>query len=293
MSDHLIPDSKSPQQTIPEIDEIEAVLRTYRPAPDPHLYTRIAAAAWMKPEVAAPNHRANIRQRVTYRWAFAFLAVLLVCAFMLFTSPGRSLAQSITRFFQVAPSDRETEVVSLTPFPTPNPGYPYNLYTLNITQAELLAGFKVKQLADLPSNAWVFHGARYDPESQGVILFYTLPALDSTPSNPKEDIYLYASEQRGEFNQEWKQCPNGTITQVKVNSWPAELADGAVWSTYTQPTPGVTREWVCERTDPGTAMTLRWQETDLKYEISVDQFAENTSVWLSPSDLVNIASHLK
>ena len=38
MSNHLLPDSRSLQQTTPDTAEIEALLRTYRPDPGQHLY---------------------------------------------------------------------------------------------------------------------------------------------------------------------------------------------------------------------------------------------------------------
>jgi hypothetical protein len=300
MTNHSFPNSNLQHHTIPEIDEIEGLLRTYRPNPDSHLFEKVAEITWMKSTSPLSNQKTKtqmpgINRKMTTRWAFVFLSVLLAVTLVMLTPVGRSLAQSITRFFQIAASDHVTEVVSLTPIPTADPGYPYNLYTLSIAQAEALAGFKVKALADdlLPQN-WVFHGANYEPENQKVRLFYSLPSLKSTPEQRMESIYMYIDEQRGEFeNQNWSECPNGSITEVKINNWPAELADGAVWSTFTAPTPGVTREWVCEKTEPGSAMTLRWEERDLKYEISVDQFAENTSVWLTRSDLLNLAENMK
>lgn len=300
MTNHSFPNSNPPCHTIPEIDEIERLLRTYRPSPNSHLFEKVAEVTWMKSTSPLSYQRTKIQmpsinRKMTTRWALVFLSVLLAVTLVMFTPIGGSLAQSISRFFQIAPSDHVTEVVSLTPFPTPDSGYPYNLYTLSIAQAETLAGFKVKALTEdlLPPN-WVFHGANYEPENQKVSLFYSLPSLNSTPEQRMEAIYMYISEQRGEFeNYNWSECPNGTITEVKINNWPAELADGAVWETNTAPTPGVTREWVCEKVEPGTAMALRWEETDLKYEISVVQFAENTLVWLTQSDLLNLAENMK
>jgi hypothetical protein len=294
MSDHLLPDSTTPQQTTPETAEIEALLRTYRPDPGQHLYEQVAKAAWMQPQPGSRRRMANFRPKITSRWALAFFSILLVFALILLTPQGRSLAQSITQFFMFANSDHRTEVLSMTPIPTPDPGYPYNLYTLNIAQAEALAGFKLKLVTGLPDK-WVFRGAMYDPKNQQVDLFYSLPAIDSTADEPKEAVYMYVSELKGEFEKDadWGECPDGTITKLKINGWPAELSNGTIWETFTPPTPGVTREWKCVKTDPESVMDLRWQETDLKYELSVDQLTDNTSLWLTQSDLIKLAETMK
>jgi hypothetical protein len=209
------------------------------------------------------------------------------------TSLGSSVAQAIAGFFHLAHSDHATEVIPLTPFPTHDPGYSSDTYPLNLSQAETVAGFKVKGISDLPAN-WVFHGAEYKPENQGVRLFYSRPSSEGSSADPNEDIYLYLSEQKGDFdNYDFGQCPNGTISEVKVNQWPGELADGAVWMTFDPPTPGAAINWICEKTDPGIAMILRWEETDLKYEIIISQFAKDHSTWLSPTELITLAENLK
>ncbi len=278
-----------------EIEEIEALLRTYRPTPNNSLRERVANATWMKSPTTqaaqeARPEKVNSGRKITTRLAFTFLSILVFIALVFLSPIGHSLAQAVSRFFKLAPSERVTEVVPLTPFPTPDPGYPYNLYPLNITQAEELAGFKVKELTSLPAN-WVFHGAKYEPENQQVELFYTLPSMQ--PVN-KEDIYLYVSEMKGEFeNFEWGQCPNGAIEEVMVNGWPAELSDEVVWVTMTAPTPGITRQWECQKVDPGTFMTLRWKETDLKYEINVSQLSGDTSLWLTKQGLIDLAENMK
>jgi hypothetical protein len=39
--------------------------------------------------------------------------------------------------------------------------------------------------------------------------------------------------------------------------------------------------------------SIRWEETDLKYEITVTQFAEDLSLWLSQADLIHLAENMK
>ena len=280
-----------------EIEEIEALLRTYRPNPDSRLREQVANATWLKSTTSLTSHGARLKKensgrKINARLAFIFLSILMFITLLFLSPMGRSLAQSVTRFFKLAPFEQVTEVVSLTPFPTRNPEYPYNLYVLSIAQAESLAGFKVKKPTNLPSD-WVFHGAKYEPENQQVKLFYALPSTHAL-NDSKEDIYMYITETKGEFeNFEWGRCPNGVIEEVMVNGRSAELADGVVWITTTPPTPGVTRQWECQKVDPGSAMILRWEEADLKYEINIAQFAEDASLWLTKQDLISLAVSMK
>jgi hypothetical protein len=294
MPNHLPLDSN--RESI-EMEEIETLLRTYRPTPESRLRERIASATWMKSADTLTHHEARLKnvsmgRRSYARLAFAFLSVLVLISLLFLSPMGRGLAQSISQFFRLAPFEQVTEVVPLTPFQTPNPEYPYNLYTLTIDQAESLAGFKVKRPTNLPHN-WVFRGASYEAENQQVELFYTLPAAQPFEGS-EEDIYLYVSQLKGEFEVfEWGQCPNGTIEAVTVNGWPAELADGVVWMTTTPATPGITRQWECQQVEPGFTMTLRWKEEELKYEINISQFAEDISLWLTKEDLISLAENMK
>lgn len=275
-------------RTVPNLEEIEGLLRSCQPTPAPDLSQRVSRATW-----ARPAEKLRIWQIPAWRYALA--AVLVILAFSLgwLTPAGKSLADSISQFFQFAPAPQATEIVSTTPMPTADPGYPYNQYLLTPEQAQAAAGFTVKTLDGLPAE-WVLQGARYDPEWQRVSLFYSLPSAESSPQQRMEDAYLYVYQQKGEFeNFSLGSCPNGTFQKVMVNAYPAEFTDGAIWTTYTQPTPGIEREWVCERTDPGTVMTLRWQEDALKYEINLTQFVEDASVQLSASDLIQLAESMR
>lgn len=277
-----------PSRTVPNIEEIEGLLRSCQPTPAPTLSQRVSRATW-----ARPVPKAKFWQISTWRYAMAAVLVILAFSLGLLTPAGKSLAESISQFFQFAPAAHATEIVPTTPLPTADPGYPYNQYLLAPEQAQAAAGFSVKTLDGLPDE-WVLQGARYDPEWQRVSLFYSLPSAGSSPENRMEDAYLYVYQQKGEFeNFSLGSCPNGTFQKVMVNAYQAEFTDGAIWTTYTQPTPGIEREWVCERTDPGTVMALRWQEDDLKYEINLTQFVEEVSLRLTSPDLIHLAETMR
>lgn len=274
--------------TVPNLDDIESMLRSCQPTPAPGLSQRVARATW-----ARPATKVNFWQIPAWRYGMAVVVVLLAFSFGLLTPAGRSLADSISQFFQFAPAPQATEIVSSTPLPTADPGYPYNQYLLTPEQAQAAAGFTVQTLDGLPEN-WVLQGARYDAEWQRVSLFYSLPSADSSPEQRMENAYLYVYQQKGEFENFFlDSCPNGTFQKVMVNANEAEFTDGAIWVTYTEPTPGIEREWVCERTEPGSVMTLRWQEGDLKYEINLTQFVEDASLRLTGPDLIHLAEAMR
>lgn len=304
MTNPLFSKITSIKQGVPEIEEIEGLLRTYRPSPGSGLQDKVAAAAWMNPTNTLNQRKRSLsmpifNQKRTSRWALAFLSILFVVLLLTLTNVGQSLAESISRFFKVSSVNNFFEVVPVYTGPTSSPNYPYDQFTLSIEQAEEQAGFKIKSLSALPNEDWVFHGASYEPETQGIQLFYSLPNKELS-TNHMEEIYLYITEQKMDFeNSEWGACPNNPIHEVKVNNWPAELDDGSTWQTETEPTPGVKRLWICRVIGPGVFMTLRWEETELKYSISVDQIglngegADMTIPWLDQQDLIDLAENLK
>lgn len=305
MTNSLASKITSRNQSVPEIEEIEGMLHAYRPSLSSTLLDKVADTTWakqtgtvviQKPVSTLP--RAD--RSMTLRWSLTVLIIVFVTLLMAFTNIGQILAKSISRFFRVSNENYVTEVVSSTPMPTSSSNYPYDQYILSIEQAETQAGFEIRSLAALPTADWVFHGAKIEPENQGISLFYSLPGKESK-INHMEEIYLYVTVQKNDFeNREWAEtCPKDTIKEVEVNNWPAELEDGSVWQTETEPTPGVTRLWICRVADPGVFMTLRWEETELKYQIDVHQLglsgegADMTIPWLTEQDLINLAENLK
>jgi hypothetical protein len=305
MTSRIFSNSTPQQHIVPELEEIEGMLRTYRPNPGSQLADKVAELTWMSQTSSLDQYQTPVKipffnQKRAARWALGFLSVLFLILLLTFTNIGQIAAQSISRFFKISTVNYVREVVSTTPLPTASSNLPYDQYTLSIEQAEAQAGFNIKSLATLPSADWVFHGAKYEPETRGISLFYSLPDREFSTTQ-REDIYLYITAQKSEFEDSrwWGECPKSVIIEVKVNNWPAELADGASWETDTKPTPGVERVWICRVTDPGTTMNLRWDEPDLKYNISVAQMglngegADMTIPWLDQQDLINLAENLK
>lgn len=302
MTDPLFSKTTSIKQGVPEIEELEGMLRTYRPSPGSSLPDKVANAVWMNPTNTLNQRKRSFsmpifNQKRTSRWALAFLSILFVVLLLTFTNVGQIVAQSVSRFFKIAPSDYLTRIVGTTPISTLEPGFHYEGYTLSIEQAEALTGIKIKSLAVLPTKDWVFRGAKNQPEKHGVSLLYGLPSK-KPDFYRKDEILVYIFEQKDDFEDfMWGEC-DGAVKSVKINNWPGELDNGSTWQTHTKPTPGLKQEWFCVIQSEVT-MTLRWEETDLKYSISVDQIglsgegADMTIPWLTEQDLINMAENLK
>ena len=278
--------SKSKQNTE---EEIEKLIGTFRPTPSKKLYYWASQEGW-KGRADTPRWSiGNIFQRRVMRLAVAFGLVVLLSGLSLFTSWGQSYAQSIFRFFQVAPSSFRTEIVSMTPIPSPDLNYPYNQYRLTVIQAQDQAGFKVLTPGELPGK-FTYHGALYDPELKKIGLLYTIGPL-SGETNGSPYGWVYVNEQLTDFEQDWGVCPTGEIRQVDINGKPAEIASGITWMTDQRPEPGAKREWVCVAS--GDSFAIRWQVNDLRMEISVAQFPGEDSLYFTQQNLIDFAMSFK
>lgn len=259
--------SFSSQPSPPEIEHLEQILRGYKLSPGKRFYEKLAGQAWLEPDLslAASAKKENLPAK-SNRLRFASIIAAVIVAVFMITPFRDAVAQIVSRFFKVSPSEQIVVTVSLTPYPTPDPEYSFNQeVNLTIPEAEYLAGFKVKAPSVL-TDEWEFQGARYKEEEGKVTLFYYAENLDDYSLG-----YLFINQFQGDFKNNWGLCPNGVIEEVSVGGWPAEVAHGAVWTTYQQATPGAEREWQCEK-DFGLAIYfLRWEEGEMKYEIKLSQ----------------------
>ena len=214
------------------------------------------------------------------------------CALPIFafglTPTGRVLAQRIADFFRFAGSPQRIETVSRTPHPSPDPAYPYNQFALSEAEAEAAAGFEVRTLQShlTLGEGWHLHGFSYQASHNQVQQLYTYR------SQAEVGIYLYLSAQTAFYAEDWGACPNATLHAVQINGLDAELLEGAVWTTYEQPTPGAQREWRCEAVG-GLAMSLRWAADGLYYQISLTQFETRSDLLFAPEDLIELAEELR
>ncbi len=272
-----------------EIKEIESLIKTFRPAPSKKFYQWAAQEGW-KGQADTPRWSVgDFFQRRVVRLVGVFSLIALLLGLSLFTSWGQSYAKSILSFFQVAPSSVRTEIVSMTPIPSPDLNYPYNQYRLTVNQAQEKAGFKVLTPGELPSKS-TYHGALFDQKLNKVGLLYTIGSL-SGETNGSPYVWLYVNEQLTDFEQYWGVCPGGEIRQVDINGQTAEIASGIVWMTNQQPKPGEKREWVCDAS--GDSFIIRWQVNDLRMEISVVQFPGEDSLYFTQQNLIDFAMSFK
>jgi hypothetical protein len=275
------------------IEEIENLLKTFRPSPGKQFYQWAAQESWKGQTKTAKWNISTIFRRKSLRLVGSLgLSILLIGLFLL-TSWGQSYAQAIFHYFQFAASSSRTEIVSMTPIPSPDPGYPYNLYSLAISQAQVQAGFDVLSPEELPTDL-TFHGAKYDPDLMQVELLYTIDHLaGQTSENGSPDAWIYVKEQITDFEQYWGVCPSGAIHEADINGLSAEIADGITWMTDQPPEPGVKREWVCTADANSGPFAIRWQVNNLRLEITVDQFPGENSLYFTQTDLVDFAKSFK
>lgn len=265
MAEKIPPSSSSVEQVPPETEDIERILRGYELNPGGRFFQKISRQAWAEPDPppATSVKKGSQPGKAKRLRLAAVIAGVVVLVFL--ASPFReAVAQIVSRFFKVSPSEHMVVTISLTPYPTHDPEYSFNqLFNLTIPEAESLAGFDVKTPSVL-TDEWEFQGARFEEENRKVKLFYYAENPEGISTG-----YLFISQLQGDFENDWGLCPNGMIEEVSVNGWPAEVAHGAVWVTYDFPTPGAQREWRCETGHDLTALALRWEEREMRYEINL------------------------
>jgi hypothetical protein len=288
-----MPNKSAPQPNNEEnsIEEIESHLKTFRPSPSQKLYQWAAQEGWKGYTETSRWNFTTIFQRRSMRLVGSLGLGILLIGLALLTSWGQSYAQAIFHYFQFAASSSRTEVVSMTPIPSPDPGYPFNLYPLTISQAQTQAGYRVLSPEELPSG-FTFQGAKYDPAFMQVEFLYTIDHLvGQTNGNGSPYGWVYVKEQITDFEQNWGVCPSGTIRQAEINDLPAEIADGITWMTDQRPEPGAKREWVC--TADSGSFAIRWQANHLRIEITISQFSGVNPPDFTPKDLIDFAKSFK
>ena len=194
----------------------------------------------------------NTRPRLFSKVVIATFMViaLLIAAFL--TPPGRAFAQTVFQFFIRA----ESKERSLPPEQVPSPEEAQAMPTaqppvsfVDITEAEMIAGFDAKELSTIP-RGFEFAGAM---SSEGSISIQ----YQATGNGGQ----LAINESANGFNQsDWDQSPEDAITRVKVNGLDAEIVQGA-FVVY----PG---ETVAKWNPDAPILRLRWIEDRIWFEMT-------------------------
>jgi len=163
---------KIPHQDVPVEHQIEKMLGEIKPQPTARLSNIMAEAPWVQ-SVPAEKIRyfRSWKAARKYVWGtVAFILMLLVVS-VLFIPSFRAVARQIIYSFIFEPSNQLEVQVTLT-----NPDDLYNFtdphnFPLSVQDAQVKAGFKVKQVSSLPDSLRLV-GARFDPKYNSVTILY-------------------------------------------------------------------------------------------------------------------------
>jgi hypothetical protein len=259
----------------PESENIEMLLRSFRPSPSIKVQRWAANEGWKNQPAAHQPRIGQLLGTRGFRLSMAAAALLILLGLALQTTWGKAYADSLFQFFRVASSTLRSEIVSQTPMPT------YEPFSLTIAQAQQQAGFVLFLPERLPTG-FTFQGANVGSDPRQVEIMYSA----SSPS-----ALLNVTEQMSEFDRSWETCPTGTITPVDINGRSGELANGIAWITEQEPTPGAERQWTCIAGDE--AFELRWQAGELRITIDLTQLGGEGSARITPDQLVDVARSMK
>ncbi len=259
----------------PSIDEIEAMLRGFRPEPGEQFYRRMQNAPWMTRQ---PARRGWLGLSKGLRVAAYGLIACLVLVGALLTVPSlRVVGSQLFRFFSPAESDRQNiQVIVPTPGLSPE-------YSLTLDQAQETAGFPIRQPAYLPAGLR-FEGARYNSLIHSVGLRYTSPT----------GSLIFNQRPTRAANESSSISPNAPVVTIQVGDSYGEYVSGG-WILASEP------EQPIEKVTPGTPVNLRlywdpelpqqilrWEMGDMSYEIICSSGGS-----LTQKDLIRIAESVR
>ncbi len=272
-----------PKLNVPDENQIEGMLRRFRPEPSPRFHQRMQTAPWQSSRFA-PDPNRYIRRLSSPRlvWGLAIVLVVFLLGAVILIPPVRAIARQIIYSFISAPSNQiEVQATLSSPGDLFNYTDPSN-FSLSLDEAQRLAGFQLKQILPLPAGLTLV-GARYDPDYQAVTILYR-----------SAHFSLFLTQRLLGNSQDVFSIGQGAkVEMVKIGDIQGEFVLGGWKAISTQPaienqTPeslfNITATW--ENTLPQS--TLRWQAGGTAYEIRAIGEGGPTQ-----SDLLNWANELK
>lgn len=243
------------------------LMADFQPHPGPCFYQRMAAAPWN-----APRRRVSLLRIL----AASALSLVLIAAAAAAYPPLQASATRLLNFFSSSPT-ASLELEFVVPDPAKNnleQGIILSDFPLSLAEAEALAGYPVRRLSEIPAG-FQLAGADYDPKLQGITLQYRAAG---------QMILLY-QRPIALVHESSRIGPNTAVQKVQVRNTDGELVRGG-WrlSSGSQ---------LLEDSPPGTPvslkiywdanypqLTLRWQDTDMAYELSAPTNGEIDSDFL-------------
>ena len=272
-----------PRPNAPDENEIESMLRRFKPEPSPRFHQRMQTAPWHRSRHAhGPNREGRWLSPPRLVWGLVIVLVVSLLGAVILIPPVRAIARQIIYSFISAPSNQiEIQATLSSPGDLFNYTDPSN-FTLSLDEAQSLAGFQVRQILPIPAGLTLV-GARYDPDYHALTILYrdahfSLFLTQRTLGN-SQDVFSIGQA--------------ATVEVVKIGVIQAEYVQGGWKAISTQPAPenqargnliNITATW--DSTLPQS--TLRWQAGGIAYEIRAVGEGGPTQ-----SDLINWANELK
>jgi hypothetical protein len=253
----------------PDEEQIAAWLADFKPQPSARFYQRMKSAPWVKASRAANNAKsrpgwiARLSGAPSLRIAAAAAALLAFIIIGTLASPAlRAVAQQLMHFFIPAQDDHISVQVTM-PFPGEAGSFESaDYFSLNLSEAQDLAGFPIKEITRLPSG-YAFSGAHFDPTLKAVALRYS-----------DHGSFLVFTQRPSDKVEEYSNIgASASVETVEVRGVQGEYVTGG-WRVGPQESARI------ETAVPGTQVslgaywdpslpqeTLRWHEAGMAYEI--------------------------
>lgn len=272
-----------PNPNAPNENEIESLLRRFKPEPSPRFHQRMQTTPWQRFNLAPNTHRFGRRLSMPrFVWGLAIVLVVFLAGAILLIPPVRAIARQIIFSFISAPSNQiEVQTTLSSPGDLFNFTDPSN-FSLSLDEAQSKAGFQVRQILPLPAGLTLV-GARYDPDYHVVTILYRSAHFS----------LFFTQRLLGNSQDVFSIGQGATVEMVKIGDIQAEFVQGGWKAISTQPSPesqtpeslvNITAIW--DNALPQS--TLRWQTGGMAYEIRT--IGEGGP---SQSDLINWANELK
>lgn len=264
-------------------NELGSLLSRFKPLPSDRFTNRMLSAPW-RMNSTAPVSNTLARKIYSPRlvWAICLLLFTLLVVASLAIPQVRAIARQIIYSFIPAPSNQIE--VQITPS---NPGTLFNFsdpsnFPLSLEEANLLAGFNIKQILPLPEQLGLI-GARYDSDNRSVILLYL-----------GDNFELFLTQRLIESGEDvFSIGPEASVQLIKIGNRTGEYVEGGWKAVSIQPTDdhqstekpiNITAVW----DDSLPQSTIRWKVEKMTYELRA--LGENRP---SQSELINWANELK
>jgi hypothetical protein len=278
-----------PHKTSPPSEaELVNLLNRLRPSPEARFLQRFENAPWKNSSPISENPpekwaRVWYKQPVVLisRWALAVFILLLVMGSIFFSQSIQATASRLMRYFSPASSDQAQVLFTLPPLEGPDKSLTPGPFSLSISEAEQMAGFKLKTFPAIPAGL-TFGGAVYETDLQAVTLKYI----------GNDHTLLFTQRKLGKIEEVSQIGASAPVEKVSVGAAQGEFVTGG-WIFNDEPekatpAPGATVSVNITWDANVPQHILRWQEGDMLFKI-----ISSGSQMLDKISLIQLAEQIK